>query len=122
MTGSLRAPAGRQMFSWRQSSDGCSATPPATSAGRTVCGQAGPSFAASRTPRQRGGACGARQRRAPTGAAAKGISRSEEHTSELQSLMRISDAVFCLKKNKKKHETNKETRSQSTTTEKSYTI
>src|SRR3546814_3901728 len=30
------------------------------------------------------------------------ISRSEEHTSELQSLMRISYAVFCLKK-KKKH-------------------
>src|SRR3546814_2060920 len=28
--------------------------------------------------------------------------RSEEHTSELQSLMRISSAVFCLKK-KKKH-------------------
>src|SRR3546814_5423156 len=26
------------------------------------------------------------------------ISRSEEHTSELQSLMRISYAVFCLKK------------------------
>src|SRR3546814_2463911 len=33
--------------------------------------------------------------------------RSEEHTSELQSLMRISYAVFCLKKNKKeqKHQT-----------------
>src|SRR3546814_8713129 len=30
------------------------------------------------------------------------ISRSEEHTSELQSLMRISYAVFCLKKKKKK--------------------
>src|SRR3546814_11703905 len=30
------------------------------------------------------------------------LSRSEEHTSELQSLMRISYAVFCLKK--KKHE------------------
>src|SRR3546814_10057167 len=30
------------------------------------------------------------------------IPRSEEHTSELQSLMRISYAVFCLKK-KKKH-------------------
>src|SRR3546814_3989991 len=29
------------------------------------------------------------------------VSRSEEHTSELQSLMRISYAVFCLKKNKK---------------------
>src|SRR3546814_6549638 len=31
--------------------------------------------------------------------------RSEEHTSELQSLMRISYAVFCLKKKKKTHET-----------------
>src|SRR3546814_315899 len=31
------------------------------------------------------------------------LCRSEEHTSELQSLMRISYAVFCLKK-KKKHE------------------
>src|SRR3546814_9741530 len=30
--------------------------------------------------------------------------RSEEHTSELQSLMRISYAVFCLKKKKKKIE------------------
>src|SRR3546814_5549081 len=32
--------------------------------------------------------------------------RSEEHTSELQSLMRISYAVFCLKKKKKKRYTN----------------
>src|SRR3546814_7886247 len=30
------------------------------------------------------------------------VLRSEEHTSELQSLMRISYAVFCLKKKKKK--------------------
>src|SRR3546814_3219700 len=30
--------------------------------------------------------------------------RSEEHTSELQSLMRISYAVFCLKKKKRKQE------------------
>src|SRR3546814_6095892 len=30
-------------------------------------------------------------------------SRSEEHTSELQSLMRNSYAVFCLKKKKHKH-------------------
>src|SRR3546814_6916508 len=29
-----------------------------------------------------------------------GVTRSEEHTSELQSLMRISYAVFCLKKKK----------------------
>src|SRR3546814_5755843 len=35
------------------------------------------------------------------------IVRSEEHTSELQSLMRISYAVFCLKKkNKKQHQSN----------------
>src|SRR3546814_6936292 len=33
-----------------------------------------------------------------------GVTRSEEHTSELQSLMRISYAVFCLKK-KNKHYT-----------------
>src|SRR3546814_10140196 len=32
------------------------------------------------------------------------LQRSEEHTSELQSLMRISYAVFCLKK-KKQHKT-----------------
>src|SRR3546814_6295512 len=31
---------------------------------------------------------------------ARGDDRSEEHTSELQSLMRISYAVFCLKKKK----------------------
>src|SRR3546814_7840499 len=34
-------------------------------------------------------------------AAGSGDGRSEEHTSELQSLMRISYAVFCLKKKKK---------------------
>src|SRR3546814_1256791 len=32
---------------------------------------------------------------------AEGSKRSEEHTSELQSLMRISYAVFCLKKKKR---------------------
>src|SRR3546814_7363061 len=30
-----------------------------------------------------------------------GMARSEEHTSELQSLMRISYAVFCLKKKRR---------------------
>src|SRR3546814_3114591 len=35
-------------------------------------------------------------------AANRVIQRSEEHTSELQSLMRISYAVFCLKKKKNK--------------------
>src|SRR3546814_7187127 len=43
-----------------------------------------------------------------TGLAA--FDRSEEHTSELQSLMRISYAVFCLKKKK-----NKQTQSHHTT-------
>src|SRR3546814_7372681 len=37
---------------------------------------------------------------------AKPLPRSEEHTSELQSLMRISYAVFCLKK-KNEHITNR---------------
>src|SRR3546814_2795177 len=36
------------------------------------------------------------------------VGRSEEHTSELQSLMRISYAVFCLKK-KKSNKNNKKT-------------
>src|SRR3546814_8032087 len=36
-------------------------------------------------------------------AAHRRIERSEEHTSELQSLMRISYAVFCLQKKKKPH-------------------
>src|SRR3546814_8200349 len=44
---------------------------------------------------QRGGCAGADQLRV--------LDRSEEHTSELQSLMRISYAVFCLKKKKQKH-------------------
>src|SRR3546814_6391203 len=39
-------------------------------------------------------------------ALASRVQRSEEHTSELQSLMRISYAVFCLKK-KKNRETQK---------------
>src|SRR3546814_3604238 len=34
------------------------------------------------------------------------VKRSEEHTSELQSLMRSSYAVFCLKKKKKNNRTN----------------
>src|SRR3546814_5914940 len=37
------------------------------------------------------------------------MSRSEEHTSELQSLMRISYAVFCLKKQKNRKPTREHT-------------
>src|SRR3546814_2701083 len=49
------------------------------------------------------------QQRARAGDCGKDEGRSEEHTSELQSLMRISYAVFCLKKKNKHtntHETN----------------
>src|SRR3546814_4488463 len=41
----------------------------------------------------------------PAVAALRAAVRSEEHTSELQSLMRISYAVFCLKKKKNKLKT-----------------
>src|SRR3546814_2830325 len=39
---------------------------------------------------------------------AAAIDRSEEHTSELQSLMRISYAVFCLKKKRNRQAANKQ--------------
>src|SRR3546814_9313653 len=60
----------------------------------------------ARAPRRCRGPSARRTVRAPaTGRAGsargRGPPRSEEHTSELQSLMRISYAVFCLKKNKK---------------------
>src|SRR3546814_2420595 len=46
-----------------------------------------------------------RRRKLPLPAAAPAAQgRSEEHTSELQSLMRISYAVFCLKKTNKKQQ------------------
>src|SRR3546814_7264577 len=56
-----------------------------------------------------GGQCqgvqvGDRHRRNP----GTGKERSEEHTSELQSLMRISYAVFCLKKKNKQKNTTKQ--------------
>src|SRR3546814_8728396 len=49
-------------------------------------------------------------------------SRSEEHTSELQSLMRISYAVFCLKKKNQYTKTNRESRHQHNITTKTVTI
>src|SRR3546814_4417024 len=45
--------------------------------------------------------CGARLRSLESGPCSVDIKRSEEHTSELQSLMRNSYAVFCLKKKTK---------------------
>src|SRR3546814_9939066 len=48
--------------------------------------------------------------------------RSEEHTSELQSLMRISYAVFCLKKKNKKTYINTHNRKLITSEHKIYNI
>src|SRR3546814_10918930 len=55
---------------------------------------------------RRGSAEGDRQAREAARAADRpaDAGRSEEHTSELQSLMRISYAVFCLKKTKQQTE------------------
>src|SRR3546814_6167562 len=64
---------------------------------RTGC-RSGAATAVRKLPRlaQRG-----RRRRSPP---ARGERRSEEHTSELQSLMRTSYAVFCFKKKTKNNE------------------
>src|SRR3546814_9703892 len=56
--------------------------------------------AACRGCRERHGVPARRLERLPDGRALGPRGRSEEHTSELQSLLRISNAVFCLKKNK----------------------
>src|SRR3546814_7437802 len=54
-------------------------------------------------PADDGGTGQAARRGAGRSTLRRGVrARSEEHTSELQSLMRISYAVFCLKKKKKK--------------------
>src|SRR3546814_5556859 len=51
-----------------------------------------------RSRRSRGQGVGSRASCVRTTSARQRMRRSEEHTSELQSLMRISYAVFCLKK------------------------
>src|SRR3546814_3268762 len=48
--------------------------------------------------------CGNDRKKRTDIAVARRFQRSEEHTSGLQSLMRISYAVFCLKKKKKTHQ------------------
>src|SRR3546814_2488626 len=60
-------------------------------------------IAALPRPRGRGVAAVSRYDDRQRDARACGSARSEEHTSELQSLMRISYAVFCLKKKQKRN-------------------
>src|SRR3546814_8662973 len=55
----------------------------------------------TRSPMPSRAACCISARRRGPSPASHSQTRSEEHTSELQSLMRISYAVFCLKKKKK---------------------
>src|SRR3546814_18156586 len=69
---------------WTSAPERCSAI--ARDSCSTPC--CGPSGSNGRTSTSRPSSCPARR------------ARSEEHTSELQSLMRISYAVFCLKKKK----------------------
>src|SRR3546814_6258489 len=57
-------------------------------------------------------AAASEQRNNAMAATSSGWTRSEEHTSELQSLMRISYAVFCLKKKKKNNNTQTQTNQQ----------
>src|SRR3546814_15977147 len=74
-----------------------------------ICGQRGKAVpadagraraAALRHRRRRAARAGRLLRRDAEPGERAGAARSEEHTSELQSLMRISYAVFCLKKQK----------------------
>src|SRR3546814_9949897 len=92
------------------SSDVCSSDlpgAPARASGSAPWGRAAPGCDRNRirTARRSGRATRhaappARRSRRDRLARAAGSRRSEEHTSELQSLMRISYAVFCLKKTK----------------------
>src|SRR3546814_4549622 len=68
-----------------------------TSAAPAVRRAAAPVVAAVAQGRRHGGHTASGFRRVPPSRADR-ENRSEEHTSELQSLMRISYAVFCLKK------------------------
>src|SRR3546814_5516115 len=82
---------------------------PYTTLFRSLCPSAATPNPAEKSIRDRPSA-----RRISTPSAASMSMRSEEHTSELQSLMRISYAVFCLKKKKKQtHENQKITQHKS---------
>src|SRR3546814_14222995 len=62
---------------------------------------------ASCRPPCRGRSRGSAAPRRGSSSRGRAAARSEEHTSELQSLMRISYAVFCLKKKKKQKKNKK---------------
>src|SRR3546814_3816831 len=82
--------------------------------GREGAGRRRPPGVGGQGRRQEGGADAGE----PSGHPAVRRGRSEEHTSELQSLMRISYAVFCLKKKKKIKQTKNNTKHTKTMTTK----
>src|SRR3546814_1300195 len=94
-----RSPGAHRLLALRHPADGLAGRyeAPGAPAGRASL-QPGLPAAAGRAGRRP--ADGAGNHRAGQG----DLHRSEEHTSELQSLMRISYAVFCLKKKKEKHQ------------------
>src|SRR3546814_4276309 len=67
---------------------------------RSAITQSGPNLVVSRYGRLLCGAGQVRERRGPGPITVSVGPRSEEHTSELQSLLRMSYAVFCLQKQK----------------------
>src|SRR3546814_5036475 len=75
-------------------------SPATSSATRSACGWRRPNATARWPPNE------STRRASPNLPARRGRSskRSEEHTSELQSLMRISYAVFCFKKKRNRYE------------------
>src|SRR3546814_3162312 len=73
------------------------------SASANICSQSRAGLFTGRFAVRSGMANGVIQANDKTGLPPEEVTRSEEHTSELQSLMRISYAVFCLKKKKNKH-------------------
>src|SRR3546814_9475168 len=77
----------------------CMTTSKPSSSGRWTQGVAKVLSQAARMPRLRAKVATASR---STSFSSGLVGRSEEHTSELQSLMRISYAVFCLKKKKTK--------------------
>src|SRR3546814_1777674 len=70
------------------------------SVGAGISGMASAAKGAASNRLKSASGLGAATERGSQAAWAAGSTRSEEHTSELQSLMRISYAVFCLKKKK----------------------
>src|SRR3546814_4787127 len=106
----MRRPAGRSPDIRGQAFAGDAATPPADRTAPATGREHGNSRGSSRRAMAAGGRQGVPNslRRTRTGVVptkagagtaiqpAPAVARSEEHTSELQSLMRISYAVFCL--------------------------